>query len=151
MNSMSRFLLYGFSQHNYSTTFSPAGLCFVFLLSFSFIISYAGDQIKKVTVSGKRGRLLLPFGGGGTRLPRKGICKSTTWDLKSMKLLCWNISSNWRNKLEKYHLSYARLPWEQWSWHGLCGRTWILKNWESAFLRCILILLVSFVPQRQWN
>lgn len=84
---MSRLLLYGFSQHNYSTTFSPAGLCFVFLLSFSFIISYAGDQIKKVTVSGKRVRLLLPFGGRGTCLPRKGICKSTTWDFEKHEAL----------------------------------------------------------------
>lgn len=59
---MSRPLLYGFSQHNYSTTFSPAGLCFVFLLSFSFINSYAGDQIKKESYCfWTKGRLLLPF------------------------------------------------------------------------------------------
>lgn len=85
---MSRLLLYGFSQHNYSTTFSPAGLCFVFLLSFSFIISYAGDQIKKVTVSGKRGRLLLPFGGGEPAYLERGFVKVPLEILKSMKLLC---------------------------------------------------------------
>lgn len=74
---MPRPLLYGFSQHNYSITFSPAGLCFVFLLSFSFINSYAGDQIKNESycfwTKGKS-----PSFWGENLLTQKEICKSTT-------------------------------------------------------------------------
>lgn len=146
---MSRPLLYGFSQHNYPSTFSPAGLCFVFLLSFSFINSYEGNQIKTASYCfWTKGSLLLPF-GGRTCLPTRRFVK--------LPLEIWKTCSSYveiPSQTELTNQKRTTFPMPGFHESNAPATVFVEEHgfwWTGCLFRSIYILLISFVPQRQCN